>query len=144
MLNSIVSCFVRIFLLSRWECAPCARETGFKEEKETEEDRLEALFTPLLPAQPAGLPGRGVPLPAQPSPDALPPNWEDLPVDKDVPDCSGWSAAKVSHYLVQHGIKEDYAKVFFDEVRIGWTWPQETVLKKTFQVVPNSLFRLPK
>jgi len=50
-----------------------------------------------------------------PAPDQYPPNWKDLPVDESIPDISGWSAARMSQYLVQNGIKDTAAKVFFDQ-----------------------------
>ena len=53
------------------------------------------------------------------SPD-LPKNWEDLPVDESIPVISGWSPARMSQYLVQNGVKETVAKVFFDQVMIHY------------------------
>ena len=109
----------------RWECSTCSLVTGYVNDtclydQKTQDQLIEELFTPVLPPQPAGavagFPGRGPSVPFRTSPDAVPADWLDVPVvDSTVPDCSGWSPAKVSHYLVQHGIKEDYAKVFFDE-----------------------------
>ena len=51
-----------------------------------------------------------------PSVDQYPPHWEDLPVDESIPNIADWSAARMSQYLVQNGIKECVAKVFFDQV----------------------------
>ena len=45
-----------------------------------------------------------------------PKNWEDLPVDQSIPDIASWSPARMSQYLVQNGVKEIVAKVFFDQV----------------------------
>jgi hypothetical protein len=44
--------------------------------------------------------------------------------DVSIPDISSWSAARVSQYLVQNGVKEKDAKVFFEQVCfIVWTTP---------------------
>ena len=59
---------------------------------------------------------RGINVKYCPFPDMSPANWEDLPEDPKIPDISTWSAAKVSQYLVQNGVQEIHAKVFFDEV----------------------------
>merc|ERR1719452_439612 len=105
----------------RWECDTCAADTGFKGE---EEDQLapvgaNTFFQELLPALPPGVspwPHLGALAhrfsPASPD---LPKNWEDLPVDVSIPDISGWSPARMSQYLVQNGVKETVAKVFFDQ-----------------------------
>ena len=46
-----------------------------------------------------------------------PADWESLPVDESIPDIKSWSPARVSQYLVQNGIQETHAKIFFDEVK---------------------------
>ena len=107
----------------RWECATCAKHTGFTSQQEDEPEAeltLEEVFESALPPMPPGTGGcwetRGIKVQFCPFPDMSPANWEDLPEDPKLPDISSWSAAKVSQYLVQNGIQEIYAKVFFDEV----------------------------
>lgn len=106
----------------RWECATCAKHTGFTSQQEDEPEAeltLEEVFESALPPMPPGTGGcwetRGIKVQFCPFPDMSPANWEDLPEDPKLPDISSWSAAKVSQYLVQNGIQEIYAKVFFDE-----------------------------
>jgi len=106
----------------RWECATCAKHTGFTsqlEEEPEEELTLEEVFENTLPPMPPGTGGcwdtRGIKVQFCPFPDMSPANWEDLPEDPKLPDISSWSAAKVSQYLVQNGVQEIHAKVFFDE-----------------------------
>jgi len=106
----------------RWECATCAKHTGFTSQLEDEpqaELSLEEAFENTLPPLPPGTGGnwdtRGIKVQFCPFPDMSPANWEDLPEDPKLPDISSWSAAKVSQYLVQNGIQEIHAKVFFDE-----------------------------
>jgi len=106
----------------RWECATCAKHTGFTSQLEDEpkaELSLEEAFENTLPPMPPGTGGswdtRGIKVQFCPFPDMSPANWEDLPEDPKLPDISSWSAAKVSQYLVQNGIQEIHAKVFFDE-----------------------------
>ncbi len=36
--------------------------------------------------------------------------------EESIPDISGWSAARMSQYLVQNGVKEKDARVFFEQV----------------------------
>ena len=60
---------------------------------------------------------RGLKVPFRPLPDLHPVDWESLPVDESIPDISSWSAARVCQYLVQNGIQETHAKIFFDEVK---------------------------
>merc|ERR1711915_944283 len=106
----------------RWECATCAKHTGFTSQFEEEPEAkvsLEEAFESALPPMPPGTGGswetRGIRVQYCPFPDMSPANWEDLPEDPKLPDISSWSAAKVSQYLVQNGIQEIHAKVFFDE-----------------------------
>ena len=42
--------------------------------------------------------------------------WDQVPPDPTIPDIANWSPARVSQYLVQQGIQESSAKVFFDQV----------------------------
>ena len=49
-------------------------------------------------------------------------NWDQLPADETIPDIAGWSPARVSQYLVQQGIQESSAKVFFDQVSQRSLW----------------------
>ena len=105
----------------RWECDTCAAETGYK--GETDEKFLPpgaaTFFEELVPALPPGVgpwPALGFNGQFCPAPDQYPPNWQDLPCDESIPDISGWSPARMSQYLVQNGIKDTAAKVFFDQV----------------------------
>jgi len=104
----------------RWECDSCAAHTGYKGDTE---DKLvpagaHSFFEELLPELPPGVsqwPHLGNSHRFCPSVDQYPPHWEDLPVDESIPNIADWSAARMSQYLVQNGIKECVAKVFFDQ-----------------------------
>jgi len=104
----------------RWECDSCAAETGYRGETDEKFSPPGAAtyFEELLPAMPAGVgpwPALGYSGQFCPAPDQYPPHWQDLPLDESLPDISGWSPARMSQYLVQNGIKETAAKVFFDQ-----------------------------
>eukprot|EP00092_Neocalanus_flemingeri_P040939 GFUD01044577.1.p1 GENE.GFUD01044577.1~~GFUD01044577.1.p1 ORF type:complete len:952 (+),score=235.97 GFUD01044577.1:97-2952(+) len=106
----------------RWECGTCAKHTGFTSQLEEEPEAaltLEEVFESALPPMPSGTGDcwepRGMRVQYCPFPDMSPANWEDFPEDPKLPDITTWSAAKVSQYLVQNGIQEIHAKVFFDE-----------------------------
>lgn len=104
----------------RWECDSCAAHTGYKGDQE---DKLvpagaHSFFEELLPVLPPGVsqwPHLGNSHRFCPAVDQYPPHWEDLPVDESIPNIADWSAARMSQYLVQNGIKETVAKVFFDQ-----------------------------
>ena len=71
----------------------------------------------LLPAMPPGSsPWPYLDARISPAAEDYPRNWQDLPVDPSIPDIASWSAARMSQYLVQNGIKDTVAKVFFDQV----------------------------
>lgn len=109
--------------VGRWECAECAISTGWVPPPPPQPDppSLEQQFESDLPPLPPGTGGswsgvgggHGIFCPPPDLPG--PAHWEDIPVDSNIPDITGWSAARVSQYLVQNGIQEIHAKVFFDE-----------------------------
>ena len=110
----------------RWECDTCTKHTGFvappTASKQAEPELpLEQQFEAEIPALPPGTGNswqeRGLKVPFRPLPDLHPVDWESLPVDESIPDISSWSAARVCQYLVQNGIQETHAKIFFDEVK---------------------------
>ena len=119
----------------RWECSTCARHTGFVAAPgpRPQQQQAAAAAKPELPLEkhfevelPALPPGTGTSWQQRglkmtfcaPGLASLSPaDWEQLPVDETIPDISAWSAARVSQYLVQNGIQETHAKVFFDEVK---------------------------
>ena len=107
----------------RWECATCAKHTGFVSQiKAATAPELppEKAFEAELPPLPPGTGGvwqqRGIKMKFSPLTDLSPADWESLPVDESIPDIRTWSPARVSQYLVQNGILETHAKIFFDEV----------------------------
>ena len=106
----------------RWECRTCSQHTGFisSSDVKTEELPVEQQFTLEIPPLPPGTgnswQSRGMRVPFTPLPELHPLDWESLPVDESIPDISSWSAARVCQYLVQNGIQETHAKIFFDEV----------------------------
>ena len=111
----------------RWECSTCAKHTGFEllmKPPSVPELPLEKQFESELPPLPPGTGGswqeRGIRMRFCPLPDMFPADWESLPVDETIPDISSWSPARVCQYLVQNGISEMHAKVFFDEVTFGF------------------------
>ena len=61
-------------------------------------------FIPLLP--PHLHPHTGV----------LPANWEEYPLDPDIPDVKDWQANQVANYFVRHGLSHEQAAVFLREV----------------------------
>ena len=106
----------------RWECDSCAAETGYKGENDEKFNPPGAAtyFEELLPNLPPGVgpwPVLGFSGAFCPAPDQYPSRWQDLPIDESIPDISGWSPARMSQYLVQNGIKDVAAKVFFEQVR---------------------------
>lgn len=109
---------------ARWECTPCAAESGFTSQStlpdpEAAPKDLSSIFLPLLPPQPPGVlscfPGRGFPLPHFPSPEVIPANWENVPVDPNIPDISGWSSGQVYKYLVHKGVSDHTANLFIEQ-----------------------------
>ena len=105
----------------RWECSTCASHTGFTLSQAVKlELPVEQEFQAELPPLPPDIVGsswqeRGLPMMMGPvSCDMV--NWDQLPADETIPDIAGWSPARVSQYLVQQGIQESSAKVFFDQV----------------------------
>ena len=119
----------------RWECATCAQHTGFVSQIKAATAPASACATPApapelppekafeaeLPPLPPGTGGawqeRGIKMRFCPLTDLSPADWESLPVDESIPDIKSWSPARVSQYLVQNGIQETHAKIFFDEVK---------------------------
>jgi len=104
----------------RWECDSCAAETGYRGETDEkfQPPGAATFFEELLPPLPPGVspwPALGFNGQFCPAPDQYPPHWQDLPLDESIPDISGWSPARMSQYLVQNGIKDTAAKVFFDQ-----------------------------
>ena len=107
----------------RWECDSCAAETGYRGEidEKFNPPGASTFFEELIPALPPGIsqwPALGFTNKFYPDPDQYPPHWEDLPVEKSIPDIAGWSAARMSQYLVQNGVKEKDAKIFFEQVKL--------------------------
>ena len=47
---------------------------------------------------------------------ALPPNWEDCPVDPAIPDVSNWEPKAVTDYFTEQGFLAEHAAVFLKEV----------------------------
>ena len=105
----------------RWECSTCASHTGFTLAHSVKvELPLEQEFQAELPPLPPHIVGcswqeRGLAM-AMDSVSSELVSWEQLPPDETVPDIARWSPARVSQYLVQQGIQESSAKVFFDQV----------------------------
>ena len=120
----------------RWECATCAKHTGFVSQTKAftapasasptpapaPELPLEKAFEAELPPLPPGTGGvwqeRGLKMRFCPLADMSPADWESIPVDEAIPDIRTWSPARVSQYLVQNGIQETHAKIFFDEASL--------------------------
>ena len=102
------------FFLSRQSIKP------FFSDPEPAPKDLSSVFLPLLPPQPPGVlscfPGRGFPLPHFPSPEVIPANWENVPVDPNIPDISGWSSGQVYKYLVHKGVSDHNANLFIEQV----------------------------
>ena len=113
----------------RWECSTCAQHTGFipqtKPPPEPElplEQQFESELPPLPPGTGGSCKERGMRVTFCPLPDMSPADWESVPVDENIPDISTWSAARVCQYLVQNGVQESHAKIFFDEVGLNKTF----------------------
>ena len=105
----------------RWECATCASHTGFTSALAVQlELPVETEFQAELPPLPPDIVGsswqeRGLTMMmGSVSCDLV--TWDQLPTDETIPDIASWSPARVSQYLVQQGIQESSAKVFFDQV----------------------------
>jgi len=107
----------------RWECSTCASHTGFTPTLPVNTGKLELAleqeFEAELPPLPPEIVGsawqeRGLNMVmASVSSDLL--TWDHLPADDNIPDITSWSPARISQYLVQQGIQELHAKVFFDQ-----------------------------
>ena len=110
----------------RWECSTCASHTGFTPTLPVNTGKLELAleqeFEAELPPLPPEIVGsawqeRGLNMVmASVSSDLL--TWDHLPADDNIPDITSWSPARISQYLVQQGIQELHAKVFFDQVSL--------------------------
>ena len=105
----------------RWECSTCASTTGFTLSQAVKlELPVEQEFQAELPPLPPDIVGsswqeRGLTMMmGSVSCDLV--TWDQLPADENIPDIASWSPARVSQYLVQQGIQESSAKVFFDQV----------------------------
>ena len=105
----------------RWECSTCASTTGFTLSQAVKlELPVEQEFQAELPPLPPDIVGsswqeRGLTMMmGSVSCDLI--TWDQLPADENIPDIASWSPARVSQYLVQQGIQESSAKVFFDQV----------------------------
>ena len=111
----------------RWECSTCASHTGFSLAASVKvEVPLEEEFQAELPPLPPHILGcgwqeRGLTMTMGAVSSEMV-SWEQLPEDETVPDIARWSPARVSQYLVQQGIQESSAKVFFDQVSQQSLW----------------------
>ena len=124
----------------RWECSTCAKHTGFVSQIKAAtapvsvaatpapelppEKAFEVEIPPLPPAPGTGgaWQERGIKMRCSPLTSLSPADWESVPVDESIPDIKSWSPARVSQYLVQNGIQETHAKIFFDEVRQSFSF----------------------
>ena len=124
----------------RWECDTCASHTGFSPHLPVNtvksELPLEQEFEAELPPLPPEIVGtswqeRGIKMMMSSVTSDLV-NWDQLPADDTIPDITSWSPARISQYLVQQGIQELHAKVFFDQVSslsAGITRPHPLTLR---------------
>ena len=110
----------------RWECDTCASHTGFTPQLPVntvkQELPLEQEFEAELPSLPPEIVGsswqeRGINMMMSSVTSDLV-TWDQLPADDTIPDITNWSPARISQYLVQQGIQELHAKVFFDQVSL--------------------------